>query len=92
MNTKTSILIKMDKKVKIAAQEAAKEVGIPLATILTAYLRQFARERRVEFGPEKMSKKLEREFAAIERDFKTGKNISPAFSSAKKAIEWLNAQ
>ena len=92
MNTRTSILIKMDKKVKIAAQKAAKEVGIPLSTILGAYLRQFAREQRGEFGPERMSKKMERELASIERDLKTGKNISPGFSSAKDAIAWLRSQ
>jgi len=91
MNTKTSILIKTDKKVKAAAQKAAKHVGIPLSTILNAYLRQFAREQRIEFGPEKMSKKLERELATIERDIKTGKNISPGFSSAEDAIAWLRS-
>ena len=92
MNTRTSILIKTDKKVKAAAQRAAKEVGIPLSTILSAYLRQFAREQRIEFGPERMSRKMERQLAALERDLKTGKNISPGFSSARDAIAWLRSQ
>jgi antitoxin component of RelBE/YafQ-DinJ toxin-antitoxin module len=49
MNTKTTILIKVDKKVKAAAQKAAKEIGIPLSTIMGAQLRKFAHEGRVEF-------------------------------------------
>ena len=92
MDTKTTILIKTDKKVKASAQKAAKEIGVPLATILNAYLRQFARDGRVEFGAQKMSRKLERELATIEQDLRAGKNISPAFSSAEDAIAYLRSQ
>jgi len=49
MSTSTTILIKTDKTVKNAAKRAAEEIGIPLSTILSAYLRSFARDRRVEF-------------------------------------------
>jgi len=49
MSTSTTILIKTDKAVKNAAKKAAEEIGIPLSTILNAYLRAFARECRVEF-------------------------------------------
>ncbi|MBI5003910.1 type II toxin-antitoxin system RelB/DinJ family antitoxin [Candidatus Kaiserbacteria bacterium] len=49
MNTKTTILIKTDKKIKVAAQKAAKDIGIPLSTVLGMYLRKFAHERRIEF-------------------------------------------
>ena len=49
MKNNTTILIKTDKTVKNAAKKAAEEIGIPLSTILNAYLRSFARDRRVEF-------------------------------------------
>ena len=74
------------------AQKAAKDIGVPLATILNAYLRQFANEGRIEFGSRKMSIRLERALATIERDLKTGKNISPAFSSAEDAIAYLRSR
>lgn len=50
MNTKTTILIKTDKAVKAKAQKAADAIGIPLSTILSAYLRKFAAEERIEFS------------------------------------------
>ncbi len=91
MNTKTTILIKADKKVKAAAQKAAKEIGIPLGTVLGMYLRKFARERRFEFEAHRMSAKLEKELAEVERDMQRGKNISPAFSSPDAGIAYLHS-
>jgi len=49
MNTKTTILIKTDKKVKEAVQEFAQDIGIPLSTLINAYLRQLTIEKRVTF-------------------------------------------
>lgn len=49
MNTKTTLLIKTDKKVKAAAQKAASEIGVPLGTVMGMYLRKFANERRIAF-------------------------------------------
>ena len=48
--TKTTILIKTDKAIKESAQKTAEKIGIPLSTILNAYLRQFVSEGRVEFS------------------------------------------
>src|SRR3989337_1493306 len=48
--TKTTILIKTDKAIKESAQKTAERIGIPLSTILNAYLRQFVSEGRVEFS------------------------------------------
>ena len=67
MNTKTTILIKADKKVKAAAQKAAKEIGIPLGTVLGMYLRKFAREAlRVRSASDvrKIGKKSSRKWSA----------------------------
>lgn len=92
MNTKTTILIKADKKVKAAAQKVAKEIGIPLGTVLGMYLRKFAREQRLEFAAHRMSTKLEKELGAVERDLRTGKNISRSFMSPDSAIAYLNSR
>ncbi len=47
---KTVLNIKTDKKVKKEAQEVAKELGLPLGTIINAYLRELTREKRVVFS------------------------------------------
>ena len=47
---KTVLNIKTDKKVKEEAQKAARELGLPLGTIVNAYLRELAREKRVVFS------------------------------------------
>ncbi|MBI3459289.1 type II toxin-antitoxin system RelB/DinJ family antitoxin [Candidatus Azambacteria bacterium] len=49
MDTKTTILIKTDKQIKKVAQDFAHDIGIPLSTLINAYLRQLAIEKRVTF-------------------------------------------
>lgn len=41
MNTKTTITFKTDKKLRDAAKHTAMRLGIPLSTILNAYLEEF---------------------------------------------------
>lgn len=47
---KTVLNIKTDKRVKDEAQKAAKELGLPLGTIVNVWLRDLAREKRVIFS------------------------------------------
>ena len=47
---KTILNIKTDKKLKEEAQKVAKELGLPLGTIINAYLRELSREKRVVFS------------------------------------------
>ncbi len=47
---KTVLNIKTDKKVKEEAQKVARELGLPLGTIINAYLRELAREKKVIFS------------------------------------------
>lgn len=89
---KTLVAIKVDKEVKELAQDAAREIGIPLSTIVNAYLKQFGRERQVRFVVgEKMTPKLEKRLSTVDADIKKGKNLSPAFSSMKDAIGYLHS-
>ncbi len=41
----TTITIKTDKKLRDAAKKTAKELGIPLTTVMNAHLREFVREK-----------------------------------------------
>jgi len=47
MNTFTIINIKTDKKLKADAQKVASELGVPLSTVLNAFLKQFVRDKEV---------------------------------------------
>lgn len=89
---KTLINIKADVDVKRKAQKAAKELGIPLSTIVNAYLKQFGREQRVNFvvplRPNKSTAKLLRRAS---EDYRKKRNISPAFSMMKGMDTYLNS-
>ncbi|MEK7179781.1 MAG: hypothetical protein AAB689_02010 [Patescibacteria group bacterium] len=58
MNTKTTITIKTDKKLRDAAKRTADKLGIPLTTVMNAQLAQFVSEGRFEVSlvprPEKV--------------------------------------
>ncbi len=47
MNTHTIINIKTDKKLKADAQKVASELGVPLSTIMNAFLKQFVRDKEI---------------------------------------------
>lgn len=58
MNTKTTITIKTDKKLRDAAKNTAMKLGIPLTTVMNVQLAQFVSEGRFEVSlvprPEKV--------------------------------------
>ena len=90
--SKTLINIKTDTKVKKEAQKIAKELGVPLSTVVNAYLREFVRERSVRLSldpqPRPEVAKMLREAS---EDFKKGKNISGPFETAEEMIKSLNS-
>lgn len=59
---KTLINIKTERKTKEEAQKVAKDLGLPLGTIINAYLRELIREKHVLFSvppmPNKQTQKL----------------------------------
>lgn len=50
----TILNIKTDKVLKRAAQETAKELGVPLSTAINAFLRQFVREKELVLSVDKL--------------------------------------
>ena len=85
------INIKTDKKIKQQAQKVAKELGLPLGTVLNAYLREFIRTKKASFGiPPKMTPRLEKLISQVEKDIKLGRNMSPAFTSGKEMDDYLD--
>ncbi len=88
---KTIINIKADREVKEGAQKLAKELGVPLSTIINAYLKDFIRNRSVTLSmAPRMSRQLESLVGRVEKDMKTGKNISGPFNSVEELIEHLD--
>ena len=46
-NTHTILNVKTDKKLKEEAKNVAAELGVPLGTVVNAFLKQFVRDREV---------------------------------------------
>ena len=87
------IHIKADKEVKESAQQIAKDLGIPLSSVMNAFLKEFVRNRGVAFSViPRMTPYLETILGSVERDIKKRKNLSPAFSSASEMDRYLDAQ
>ena len=88
----TVIHIKSDKEVKENAQRAAKELGLTLSDVINASLRNFIRTREVIFShTPRMTPKLEKIIAKVEKDIKSKKNIYGPFHGAKEANEFLDS-
>ena len=87
---KTLISIKIDRDTKTKAQMVAKDIGLPLSTLINAYLKQFVREKRVDFAlPLRPNRKTAKFLDRSRADYNKGKNISPVFSNMKDAIAYL---
>ena len=87
---KTILNIKTDKKLKEEVQKVAKELGLPLGTIINAYLRELSREKRVVFSlfpePNNNLKKIIKNVREEKnRDKKTLKSLD-----YKEAINYLD--
>lgn len=87
---KTLLNIKTEKGVKREAQKVAKELGLPLGTIINAYLRELVREKRVLFSaPPVPNKRTQQLLKKIRRDMKLKKRSTGPFSY-DEAIAYLN--
>jgi addiction module RelB/DinJ family antitoxin len=88
---KTVINIKTDKKLKQEVQEVARELGLPLGTIINAYLRELAREKRVVFSiPPTPNKQLQALLKKV-RSEKQNRKDSTKPLSYQEAIEHLDS-
>ena len=81
---KTVVNIKVDKDIKIRAQELAQDFGLSLSTVINAYLRQFVKEESLVFSNvPKMSVELENLLGSVERDLKNKKNLSKSVKNVE---------
>ena len=91
---KTMINIKADKEVKEMAQKVAQKLGLPLSVVINNYLRQFIRNKSIYFSVEEgeLKPSVKKRLDRLHKDVKEGKNLSPAFHSAKEAIRYLHSK
>jgi addiction module RelB/DinJ family antitoxin len=91
MNTKTLITVKTDKGLKKAAQEVAEEIGISLGTLINSFLKQFVRDKEVNFSVSyKPSAYLRMAIAEAEKEYEDGK-LPPPVSSVEDLVKELRS-
>ncbi len=85
MKTHTILNVKTDKKLKAEAKKVAEELGVPLSTVINAFLKQFVREKEITLSAnplnpapylEQILEEAQVEYKAGDaRTFKTGADM-----------------
>jgi addiction module RelB/DinJ family antitoxin len=90
---KTMINIKVDKVTKDEAKSTAEELGIPLSTIMNAYLKQFVRTKEIHFysSEGELKPSVRKRLDRLHEDVIQGKNLSPRFDRVEDAISYLHS-
>lgn len=89
---KILLSVKTDKNVKEEAQRIAKILGLPLSTIINAYLKEFVREKSVRISLEPQIRPgVENFLIKASRDYKNKKNISKKFTIPLDAVKYLRS-
>jgi addiction module RelB/DinJ family antitoxin len=89
---KTVLNIKVDKDQKEKAQKIAKQMGVPLSTIINAHLREFIRTQKFEISLEpRLKPEVEKELIKMSKEWHNGKREDFVVAkSAEEAIKLLN--
>ncbi len=87
---KTAILnVKVDEQVKKRAQAVAGSFGIPLSTLVNAYLMELAETGQIHFSAvEVMTPQMEELIESAEKEIKAGETVGP-FKTTEEAINYL---
>ncbi len=87
---KTVINIKADKDVKEQAAETARAMGIPLSTIINAFLKKFIADKSVTFtAPLVPTGYLAKTLKQTKKDINGKKNLSPVFTDPNDMDAYL---
>jgi len=89
---KTLINIRADVDVKSKAQKVARDLGMPLSTVINGYLKQFIRTKEVHFSLEgQLKPSVKKRLDRLMKEAREGKNLSPAFSNVEGMDAYLNS-
>ncbi len=86
-----TVIFKIDKKLKQAAQKRAKQKGISLTDFYRGATKSFVRDE-IDVGliiRPQLNAKTMRELLKMSKDAREGKNLSPAFTNVEDAIKYL---
>ena len=85
----TTMLIKLDKGLKEKAQKTARNLGLPLSTVVSGYLKKFIAEKEITFSQSPIpNAKTIKAIEQARREYKAGKTVGP-FETAAAAITHL---
>lgn len=89
---KTAVInVKVDEQTKKRAQAVAGTFGIPLSTLINAYLTELAETKQVHFSAvELMTPQMEKIIAQAEKEIKAGETSGP-FETVEEAIAYLDS-
>ncbi len=89
---KTILNVKTDKEVKEQSQEIARELGVPLSTVVNAYLKEFIRteEVRLSLAP-RLRPEIGKMLKRASEEYRKRKNVAGPFTSAKEALAHLKS-
>lgn len=83
--------IKVDENTKNRAQAVAKQFGMPLSTLVNAYLMELGATGQIHFGTAEMiTPKMDEIIEQAEKEIKNGDTSGP-FETADDAINYLKS-
>ena len=91
----TVLNVKIDPELKKQAQAVAKELGLPVSTVVAAGLRDFVSTRSITISsPPQLKPEIEAQILALSKQARSGnfEDFSPVFDNATDAISWLEAE
>ncbi|MDQ3238966.1 MAG: DUF6364 family protein [bacterium] len=88
---KTLVSIKLDSDVKENAQKLAKEIGLPLSSIINAYLKHVIRTKELVFSSvPQATPTLDTLLSEVEKDLASQTNLSKPFHTPQEAHNHLD--
>jgi addiction module RelB/DinJ family antitoxin len=89
MNTQTILNVKTDKKLKEEAKKVSEELGVPLSTVINAFLKKFVREKEITLSanPLRPTPYLEQILTEAHEEYRRGK--ATTFESGDDMLEHL---
>jgi addiction module RelB/DinJ family antitoxin len=92
MNTYTILNIKTDKKLKAEAKKVSEELGVPLSTVINAFLKQFVRDKEITLSANQYrpTPYLESIIEQAQKEYEAGNFIGP-FKTGEDFIAHLKS-
>ncbi len=86
----TTMLIKLDKGLKERAQKIAKDLGLPMSTVINNYLRDFVVSKEVTFVNPILNSRSQKILTARLKEVREGKVAGP-FKTVDAFMKSLNS-